>query len=673
MGHEESPGLANLFLYSKEKSYVDRKLAELGEDEVISRYYGFQYHRRFIDDLFAPVPKEDLPSEADYGLRLAVTGHGTQVVFLGILVTIDGDRLIYRARDKQQGFAFKITRFPSWKSCVPAACKRGTIMGMLARTLNLTTTTDDFVSESRLILRLFADRRYPHDFVKESVRRFLAKNIVAPARARLLTLLLAEEDVVRSSSPPPPPGPAAGPATAADESASDSDAPPPAPRLRLSLRPLQSTSSTQTSTEQVPERAPPAPPAEPLRLSLKILRSPSRRRARLSKPRRSPSRSERNDIIDAPHPPPASPAAPSSDLSAGQLASAFASALELHSSVQQHNSDAQFGFMQNVLSDLIAGFSAETRRSVNDIANSLQASVHSTVVELIDHARAPYLQLPGDVASVLKSLSGSLHTFQGQLMAERTRSEQFVLTLQDALSSHRDSVKQLVDFNQSQHHDCYTLLQRLEDSRTSMWQSSSAVMDNAVAQIASVSQEASQVMRSMAQHAASGGSLDATTLASLLGDNRDFLQHLLSQIDSRQEGVLQRVIVPFVESALSRASAPLRIEIAPSSSSSPLEIGPTRAISQRTIDELSSRSSSVVPAAPAGESSPRKASEKQDDGNASPQASPPRPTVSQPTPPRESETARTTPSRARGVSPLPSQKSKSLRRETSPEPTPPRS
>ena len=165
MGHEECVGIANLYLYSIESRWVDAKVNELGEQAVIDRYQGFLFHRRFVDDIFAPGDLSSLPTEDDYdGLELATTYQGTRVIYLGVQVSAEEDRVRFRARDKQQAFDFKIVRFPSWESCVSKAAKRGTIMSMLTRTIRLTSDVSDLIDECRIMLQHFRDRHYPEPF-----------------------------------------------------------------------------------------------------------------------------------------------------------------------------------------------------------------------------------------------------------------------------------------------------------------------------------------------------------------------------------------------------------------------------------------------------------------------------------------------------------------------------
>jgi hypothetical protein len=170
MGNEASPPMANLFLYVKEKRFVNRMLAELGEEEVQKRFHGFKYHLRFIDDIIAPTLPPELLSA--YGLQIVVTGEGKEVVFLGVKTTISQAGVSFRARDKQAAFSFSLVRFPSWHSAVPKHVRIGTVMGMLSRTLQYTTFTKDLVEEVSFVLSQFKARSYPADEVRNAVIKF---------------------------------------------------------------------------------------------------------------------------------------------------------------------------------------------------------------------------------------------------------------------------------------------------------------------------------------------------------------------------------------------------------------------------------------------------------------------------------------------------------------------
>ena len=176
MGDEASPPIANLFLYSKEKRFVNAAVERLGEDEVVRRFFGFQFNARYIDDLISPAAAGFVPSPSEYGLDLVDTGEGSEVVFLGIQVSVENE-VTFKARDKQHAFSFAVVRFPTWHSTVPERVRTGTVIGMLVRTLRLTTTTADFLHEAEFLFGLFQDRGYRCAEMKCAVVKFTQRHI----------------------------------------------------------------------------------------------------------------------------------------------------------------------------------------------------------------------------------------------------------------------------------------------------------------------------------------------------------------------------------------------------------------------------------------------------------------------------------------------------------------
>jgi hypothetical protein len=262
MGAEPSPPLANLYFYSLEKEFVDKKVAELGEDEVIKRYLGFRFNLRYIDDLIMPDLDDQIApcmSEADYGgCKYSITGRGTKVVFLGIQVTKEKNRApIFRAQDKQQFFDFTVVRYPTWYSTIPRHVRVGTLVGMLVRTMRLTTNNDDFFAEVKYLYQLFRARQYKLDEMKQGIQKFLHGHVKTRYHAdfrRVSDPWLAEWEnpqPIRLPEAPKPPKPAAvSTATQAEEGTSD--------------LPSNPTLDQVVSAGGVPPPPPPRPPPPPL-------------------------------------------------------------------------------------------------------------------------------------------------------------------------------------------------------------------------------------------------------------------------------------------------------------------------------------------------------------------------------------------------------------------------
>ncbi|RUP34162.1 MAG: hypothetical protein EKK45_03705 [Curvibacter sp.] len=92
MGNDDSPGAANIFFAMLESEYVDNMIRHFGRDHIRDHFFHFKHHRRYIDDLFAPVPPSELPSAEDYcGLEMKVTYSGHTVVYIGIESRTEGD------------------------------------------------------------------------------------------------------------------------------------------------------------------------------------------------------------------------------------------------------------------------------------------------------------------------------------------------------------------------------------------------------------------------------------------------------------------------------------------------------------------------------------------------------------------------------------------------------
>ncbi len=191
MGLEDSPPIANLVLYRAEKLFVDHLVAHCNADTLREKYCNFAYHRRYIDDIFAPTSADDLPSMEQYfGMKLAVTHEGHKVVFLGVETeSREGLSTLCRCLDKQKSFKFTITRYPSWDTNVPRHVKIGTIVGCLGRVYELTSLVKDFVEEARYVLSNFTERGYTPAALEAGVRKFANRYIVSQARKDIIVQL----------------------------------------------------------------------------------------------------------------------------------------------------------------------------------------------------------------------------------------------------------------------------------------------------------------------------------------------------------------------------------------------------------------------------------------------------------------------------------------------------
>jgi len=218
MGNEMSPPAASLHLYVKEKRFVERLIDKYGEKVVIDKYHGFRYNLRWIDDLISPqYDTEGLPTLSDYGMEFAVTGQGHEVVYVGVRLNVSGTEPIFTCRDKQQAFDFSVIRFPSWHTTVSPSIRVGCVIGMLVRSIRLTTMMKDFFREAKYMFGLFQSRKYVHKEMLLAIAKFTDRHIQPRHRSCIATALRQliqdwEEpqpihlSVPEPSSPPPDAG-----------------------------------------------------------------------------------------------------------------------------------------------------------------------------------------------------------------------------------------------------------------------------------------------------------------------------------------------------------------------------------------------------------------------------------------------------------------------------------
>jgi hypothetical protein len=216
MGNECSPPVANLDLYVREKRWIQKLIALIGEDAVLRLCNGFRHYGRFIDDRISPrvgsitVNSQEVqlrPTSEDYGLSLKVTGDDPTVLFLGIEVTAQiAGFPQFKCRDKQHSFEFRIVRFPSYDSACPKHIRVGTLVGMLVSALRFTSKVSDVLAESQFLLVQFKNRGYPAAECRHGVIKFADRHICrkyGPLMREKLTKLvdkLFEDDQAPASN-----------------------------------------------------------------------------------------------------------------------------------------------------------------------------------------------------------------------------------------------------------------------------------------------------------------------------------------------------------------------------------------------------------------------------------------------------------------------------------------
>jgi len=195
MGHETSPPMADLYLHMKERKFIDKFRSTYGDRVVASARNNFQSYARYLDDLFFPEqdlsrPHDWFPTYLDYGgLQLKITHEGKNVKFIGITTTVSprtnetGGDIQFTIFDKQRGFNFPVIRYPSWHTNCPSFVLSGCILGVLTRSLCLTSRTTDFIVEATRSLNEFVGKRkYPIEIIKRAVHKFAHKQLLPAFR-----------------------------------------------------------------------------------------------------------------------------------------------------------------------------------------------------------------------------------------------------------------------------------------------------------------------------------------------------------------------------------------------------------------------------------------------------------------------------------------------------------
>jgi hypothetical protein len=122
-------------------------------------------------------------------------------VFLGVKFTVQEDLSVkFAARDKQHNFDFKVVRFPSTSSAMPKSVLVGTVIGMLVRTITLTSTFKDLWEEFLFLFRQFRERGYTPPLLRDASAKFAQRHIVPHSAVAFRTKLIELIDKSDSSA-----------------------------------------------------------------------------------------------------------------------------------------------------------------------------------------------------------------------------------------------------------------------------------------------------------------------------------------------------------------------------------------------------------------------------------------------------------------------------------------
>jgi len=212
MGENASPPFSTMYLYSKERDFVEKLIMQHGEDFVLREYDGFKFTSRFIDDRISNLPESKLPSAVDYdGLELACAGKGRDVNYLGVRYQVDSSSqsVKFTINDKQKFFPCNLVRFPSMITNVPTHVRVGTVVTMLVRSWRYSSRTEDFFLELRRLFYQFMKNGYVEQLLKVGIAKFVDRNVKSEYRnemrhqLRKVLALSAGDHATRQANPTP--------------------------------------------------------------------------------------------------------------------------------------------------------------------------------------------------------------------------------------------------------------------------------------------------------------------------------------------------------------------------------------------------------------------------------------------------------------------------------------
>ena len=158
MGTNCATLLADLFLYSNEKEFLDKRIKE-GKRNLAKK---FSLSYRYGDDLISSIDKRFKEFISDIypkELTISDTTESTSVAsYLDLLFTRDEiDFITTKLCDKRDAFGFHIMNFPFMSSNIPSASAYGVYPSQLIRCARCCLNYSGFLSHHRaLVTRLLS-------------------------------------------------------------------------------------------------------------------------------------------------------------------------------------------------------------------------------------------------------------------------------------------------------------------------------------------------------------------------------------------------------------------------------------------------------------------------------------------------------------------------------------
>ena len=171
MGTDCAPFLANLFLYSYESEWMDKKL----ENKDFDMLYKFNHCYRYIDDLLCinnDQTMDEVMSDI-YPKELSLTSDDAilTVNYLDLRIDIKDSKIHTSLFDKRDAFGFKIVNFPYLAGNIPNKQSYDVFVSQLVRYARCCQDFEDFSRTSVLIDRL-VHQHFTINLLKRTFEKF---------------------------------------------------------------------------------------------------------------------------------------------------------------------------------------------------------------------------------------------------------------------------------------------------------------------------------------------------------------------------------------------------------------------------------------------------------------------------------------------------------------------
>ena len=173
MGTDCAPFLANLYLYSYEYQWLEKKYKNK-EFDVLKK---FNYCFRYLDDLLCINNDQLMDSvmEDIYPKELALTSDDaiTATHYLDLDLEIIDDKINYKLFDKRDAFGFKIINFPHLSGNIPAQQSYGVFISQLIRYARCCQHLKHFAKRTNMLIDRLTHQGFQFSLLKKVFEKFV--------------------------------------------------------------------------------------------------------------------------------------------------------------------------------------------------------------------------------------------------------------------------------------------------------------------------------------------------------------------------------------------------------------------------------------------------------------------------------------------------------------------